>query len=122
MKQLITIILLAFAGITGAYAQIGIGTTTPNSSAALDVSSTNKGLLIPRMSSTQRTGISSPAKGLIVFDNDSSYFFYYSGSAWQALKNSAFAAANGIKISGTTISLGGNLTGATTIGTSSTNT
>ncbi|MCX6352156.1 MAG: hypothetical protein NTX03_09875 [Bacteroidetes bacterium] len=61
---------------------MGIGTNTPNASSILDLSSTSKGLLAPRMSSTQRLAISSPSKGLLVFDNDSSYFFYYNGAAW----------------------------------------
>ncbi len=54
-------------------------------SAALDLISTTKGLLIPRMTTTQRTSISSPAKGLLVFDNTENAFYYYSGTSWQAL-------------------------------------
>ena len=45
---------------------VGIGTTTPNASAALDIQSTIKGLLLPRMTSIQRYAISSPTPGLIL--------------------------------------------------------
>ena len=127
MKQLLlfTTFVLLIAGT--AKAQVGIGTTTPNSNAVLDLSSTNKGLLIPRMSSTQRTGIASgtPAKGMLVFDNDSAYFFYYDGSTWKGLKNTSvtnYSASNGVTLFGSTVKLGGTLSTATTIGTSSSNT
>ena len=65
---------------------IGIGSNNPpHSSAALDVNSTSKGFLLPRMSSSQRTFISSPTKGLQVFDNNTNTFWYYNGTAWQEL-------------------------------------
>ena len=50
------------------YAQVGIGTTTPATSAALDITSTTKGLLPPRMTNDERDLITSAAKGLIVFN------------------------------------------------------
>jgi hypothetical protein len=52
----------------------------------LDVSSTSKGMLVPRMTSLQRTAISSPATGLLVYDTTLGNF--YSGSAWTAIPNS----------------------------------
>ncbi|MCU0375105.1 MAG: hypothetical protein MUF24_07340, partial [Chitinophagaceae bacterium] len=63
----------------GCLAQIGIGTTTPNVRAVLDLSSTDKGLLIPRMTAVQRLAISlgSPARGLMVFDTDSVAFMFW---------------------------------------------
>ncbi|MGI4869561.1 MAG: glycine-rich protein [Janthinobacterium lividum] len=66
---------------------VGIGPATPAASAALDINSTSKGLLVPRMSSTQRTGIGSPATGLIVFDTDSTSLYLYGGAAegWNKL-------------------------------------
>jgi hypothetical protein len=57
--------------------QVGIGTLTPASSAMLDVTSTTKGLLAPRMTSLQRNAISSPAEGLLVYDTDVGAFYYY---------------------------------------------
>src|SRR5258705_11913950 len=61
---------------------VGIGTITPNSSAQLDVSSTTKGMLIPRMTTVQRSNIASPATGLIVFDTDTNSLWWYTGSSW----------------------------------------
>jgi hypothetical protein len=65
-------------------AQVGVNGTNsdPDPSAMLDISSTDKGMLIPRMTSAQRTNISNPAQGLMVFDNTTNSFWYYSGSAW----------------------------------------
>jgi hypothetical protein len=64
---------------------VGIGTGTPNTSAMLDVSSTTKGLLIPRMTGAQRTTIASPATGLLVFDTDTKTMWAYDGLAWKDL-------------------------------------
>ena len=70
-------------------AQTGIGTTTPNASAKLDVSSTNKGFLPPRMTYAQRTAISSPAEGLMVYQTDgTSGLYYYGSSGWIYIINS----------------------------------
>jgi hypothetical protein len=61
---------------------VGIGTTTPNTNAALEISSNSKGLLIPRTSSTSRTAIANPPKGLMVYDSSFSAFYYYDGGRW----------------------------------------
>tara|TARA_B100000809_G_scaffold266928_1_gene333155 strand:- start:21017 stop:22267 length:1251 start_codon:yes stop_codon:yes gene_type:complete len=56
------------------YAQVGIGTTTPDNSSLLDVSSSSKGFLMPRLTTAQRDAITSPATGLMIFNttlNDS---------------------------------------------------
>ena len=65
-----------------ASAQVGIGTNSPDASAALEVSATDKGILIPRMSSSQRNGIASPAQGLMVFDNDTKSFWTAIDGVW----------------------------------------
>src|SRR6185503_18982126 len=72
----------------------GIGTNTPNASSKLEINSTTSGLLIPRMTSTQRIAIASPAAGLLVYDTDSSSFAYYTGSSWTYLKGAANIANN----------------------------
>ncbi len=69
--------------------------STANASAMLDIKSTAKGLLIPRMTKAQRNAIASPAKGLMVFidDVDSVGFHYYNGSSWlwiEALGNAGW--------------------------------
>lgn len=68
---------------------IGAASFSPNPSAMLDVTSTTKGILIPRMSSTDRTNITTPAQGLLVYENTTNQFYYYTGSAWKpVLSNS----------------------------------
>ncbi len=83
MKNILQLIaFLLFCSHT-VIAQIGIGTTLPDPSSILDLSSTNKGLLVPRMTSTQRTNITSPATGLLVFQTDGiEGFYYYDGLDW----------------------------------------
>lgn len=65
-------------------AQVGIGTTTPDASSMLDIQSDAKGVLIPRMTTAQRTAILTPANGLLVFDTDTQSFWFYGGS-WTEL-------------------------------------
>jgi len=85
MKTLI-FALLTFALIQFAHGQsIGIGTSSPNQSAMLDVNSTTRGLLAPRMTTAQRTAIASPAKGLLVYDTDLNSLFHYNGAGWAAV-------------------------------------
>ncbi len=88
MKTLKTL-LAALLITTGAFAQnVGINSdgSTPNASAMLDVKSTNSGILIPRMTATQKGDIDSPATGLLVYQTDGTPgFYYYTGSAWTLL-------------------------------------
>lgn len=79
------LVLLVFQSFLSA--QVGIGTVTPNASSVLDVESTTQGMLTPRMTTTQRNAIATPAEGLLVFDTDDNLFYYYSGSAWLPLSN-----------------------------------
>jgi hypothetical protein len=83
---------LLFAGLllsVQVIAQTGIGTTTPHTSAKLDVTSTDKGFLPPRMTNSQRTAIPSPAAGLMVYQIDgTSGLYYYNGAAWIYIINS----------------------------------
>lgn len=63
-------------------AQVGIGTNTPDNSAILDISSTERGLLFPRMTTAQRTSITSPAAGLHVFDTNTNSAWFFDGFNW----------------------------------------
>ncbi len=66
---------------------IGVGTATPGASALIDMNSTNKGLLLPRMTKAQKNAISSPATGLLLYQTDDITGFYYSyGGSWKPLK------------------------------------
>jgi hypothetical protein len=68
--------------------EVGIGTSSPSASALLDVTSTNKGILIPRMTASQKNAISSPTTGLLIFQTDApAGFYYYNGSSWISISN-----------------------------------
>lgn len=67
MKKLILLfIALSIARIS--YPQVGINTSTPHNSAALEIQSTNKGVLLPRMTTAQKNAIANPASGLLIYD------------------------------------------------------
>lgn len=74
------------ARITG-NGNFAIGTTTPNANALLDITSTSKGILIPRMTTVEREAISNPVAGLLVFDNTTNSFWYRGSSAWVELSD-----------------------------------
>jgi hypothetical protein len=77
--------LVAFA----TQAQVGIGTASPVASAQLEVTSTTKGMLAPRMTAIQRVSISSPATSLLVYQTDAPVgYYYYTGSSWTRLVTS----------------------------------
>jgi hypothetical protein len=82
MKQALLQIIFILS-CTFLAAQVGISTdnTNPDPSAMLDIKSSNKGMLIPRMLTSQRTAISSPATGLLVFDTNTGSFWFYDGAA-----------------------------------------
>lgn len=69
----------------GSIGDVGIGTNTPNASAALDITSTTKGFLPPRLTTTQRDAISSPATGLMVYDTTVNKVSVYNGTTWKYL-------------------------------------
>ena len=77
--------LLALLVTLTATAQVGVGTNSPNASAQLDVSSTTKGLLPPRMTTAQRNNISNPANGLIIFNTTSNSLNVFLLGNWYQL-------------------------------------
>ena len=91
------IVLLTFLFFTTSLtAQTGIGTTTPDASAKLDVTSTNKGFLPPRVtltSITDNTTISNPATGLLVYNTGNNVgllagYYYWNGANWATIATS----------------------------------
>ena len=85
MKYLYILIVLCLSSYSG-FSQVGIGTTTPDNSSALDITSAERGLLIPRMTQAQRDGIVNPATGLLIFQTDGDDdFYYYDGFQWTKL-------------------------------------
>jgi|GEM_PF-1859335 len=86
MKHILyTSALIFISSFLFAQSNVGIGTTSPNASAELEIQSSNKGVLIPRMSTAQRTAIPSPATGLLVFDSSTQSFWFYEGTGWNEL-------------------------------------
>lgn len=77
-------------------AQVGIGTETPDSSSILDVVSSQKGVLMPRMTTSERTTISNPANGLTVFDTDEQTYYFYNADApqWEQISTSRLKRTN----------------------------
>ncbi len=79
------VILLFASDIRSQSVGINSTGTAPDNSAMLDISSPDKGVLIPRMDSTARMNIVSPAIGLMVYDNTYNSFYYFNGMAWSAI-------------------------------------
>ena len=97
-------------------AQTGIGTTAPNASAKLEISSIDKGLLIPRMTSTQRGNIASPANGLLIYQTDGVVGFYVNtgtaaSPAWTRINMDWVRTGNDIAYTLGNVSTTGTLTG-----------
>lgn len=65
--------------------EVGIGTSAPNAAALLDVTSTTKGFLPPRMTLVQRTAIASPPAGLMIYNTTSNKLNVYNGTAWEVI-------------------------------------
>jgi hypothetical protein len=89
MKKLIAIIVAVLSTYClQAQNSVGIGTASPHSSALLDLNSTNKGFLIPRMTTAQRIAVASPTNGLLVYDTDTNSLWYYKTNTWTNLSGS----------------------------------
>src|SRR5215831_15318703 len=95
-SKLLFCFLILFISTTKLFAQntfpstgaAGIGTTTPDASALFEIKSTSKGILIPRMTKTQRDVIAAPATGLLIYQTNSSPgFYYYDGTSWSAVSS-----------------------------------
>lgn len=102
MKKIILVSISIFS-ISSFFSQVGIGTTSPDASAALEISSTNKGFLPPRIALTSIldvTTIASPVTGLLIYNTSSSGvfpnivtkgYYFYNGSKWVPLGYSGTA-------------------------------
>jgi hypothetical protein len=102
MKKLLILtaasLLLLLASIRLFGQSVGIGTTSPHASALLDMQSTNKGILIPRMTQAEINAIASPAQGLMVFNTNSNSFQYFNGSLWHNITHSGIVTGSPNKI------------------------
>ncbi|KIA89137.1 hypothetical protein [Kaistella jeonii] len=102
------LLFLALLCSTFSFAQIGINTTTIDASAALDIQygTVPKGLLTPRMTTVQRTAITAPADGLIVYDTDLKSFYHYktgSPGVWVRMNSEATGRTNFKRIKSTDV-------------------
>ena len=96
-KRILSVLFLFSLLLTapGAEAQVGVGVNTPHASAMLDVTSTNKGLLPPRLSFAQRQAVANPAAGLMVWCTDCAnnatvgQMQFYNGSSWTNFEGDA---------------------------------
>ena len=120
-KVLQACLLFLITMTTNMSAQVGIGTITPHASSVLDVSSTNQGMLTPRMTTSQRTAIVTPADGLIVYDTDLKSFYHYNSTtvSWNRMSSDANGRLKFKRIKSTDVlatvlaaekTLGGNIT------------
>ena len=105
MKKVSIFIVLLFMFSKAMLAQVAVNSdnSTPNPSAMLDVKSTDKGFLPPRMTTLQRNGIASPAAGLMIFNLDCNDVQYYSGAGWVPMGNAG------------SLTTPGSITGPTTV-------
>ena len=85
MKKIISFLAFVLPCFIAIAQNVGIGTALPNTNALLDVSSTDKGLLIPRMNASQRTAIASPAKGLLIYQTETPEGFNYNNGTAAAI-------------------------------------
>lgn len=96
---------------------IGIGVTSPNANAILDVTSTTKAFMPPRMTTAQKNAVASPAAGMVVYDTNMKGISFYNGTAWTTTnnKNVATKTANYTALQSDDVLLGDATSGAITI-------
>ena len=115
-KKALFSMLICCSFVRVAIAQTGIGTTTPNASAKLEITATDKGLLIPRMTSSQKGNIATPANGLFIYQTDGVVGFYVNTGTtaspiWLRISNDWSKSGNDISYTGGNVSTTGSLSG-----------
>jgi hypothetical protein len=76
--------------------RVGIGTSTPDPSARLDVWDNQRGILIPRLTTAQRNAITTPARSLLIYNTDcDEYQYYIPGTGWVSLLTNVTAGSSG---------------------------
>lgn len=91
MLRFLTSLTILIFFTTHVFSQsVGIGTSSPDSSAVLDITSATQGVLVPRLTQAQRNAIANPAAGLLIYQTDlGSGFYFFNGSKWLSLNSSA---------------------------------
>ncbi len=125
MKKLLYTALFLLYNLT--FAQVGINTTNPDPSSIIDVTGTDKGMLVPRVGLSDVTtvsldGTNTAATGLLIWNTNGTVtggdgigFYYFNGAIWEKIATGAVNSENGLSLTGTTLRLGGNLNQNTTI-------
>jgi len=83
MKRLIFVTILTSYCIACLSQNVGIGTILPHASARLDIQSSNKGLLIPRVTTAQRLAVANPASGLLMVDTTVNCLYMFTADGWK---------------------------------------
>lgn len=114
-------LIILFFFHAGVIAQVGFNNPNPDPTSILDLTAIDKGLLIPRLTTSQREAIqvsNTPARSLLVFDATEGKFYFYDGGTWYSLNEWVqVAGSNNVSIAGN-VSATGNMsvTGAITAG------
>jgi hypothetical protein len=106
MKQCLIILIFTTGYFTCAAQGVLVGTGAINTKAMMEVRSTNKGVLIPRMSSSQRAAITLPVAGLIVYDTTNEKLYGYDGNLWRYWLDEGFWRLNGTDVYNLSDSIG----------------
>ena len=89
-KTILLSLLLVLIGLNTTNAQVGIGTTLTDETAILELKSTEKGFLPPRLTAEQRNNIENPAEGLVIYNLEQKCINFFDGNRW-----ASFCSANG---------------------------
>ncbi|MEI6750689.1 MAG: hypothetical protein WCM93_16150, partial [Bacteroidota bacterium] len=102
---LLTWMLLIISSVV--YGQVAVNSdgSAPDNSTMLDVKATNRGLLIPRISTTARDQIPAPATGLLIYNTTTNQFNYYNGSYWYQIETTFISSTIGSLITGGGVSI-----------------
>lgn len=102
MKRIFTlsVVMATCFAIGIAQSSVGINTDAPDASAALDIVSADKGMLMPRLDSTGRMAIANPAHGLMVFDISTNSFWFYTPEGWDEILSKADVDATMLQMQG----------------------
>jgi hypothetical protein len=107
--------ILQFKPSIHAQVGIGIGTTSPDPTSILDLTATDKGMLVPRLTTAQRDAITNPALSLLIFNTTTNQYEYWDNNSWKPLGNgNVTSIATGTGLTGGPITTTGTISLANT--------